>query len=197
MHHPLHGPIAAVTVALAGAALLAGCSSPTTASSPAASGASGAAGGATAGTASGVLPVASDPITDTATTPGLTVTKVLAEDNTDASGAAIADCLQVTISNSSAQDATGLEMYYTMTDTTTHASESYYQALDGVTIPAGGSATVWFDGGSGTGHYPENRYSIYRSSKNEVDFTVEVAATGLRAATGTGKKSTGNGEQAD
>ncbi|WP_084125343.1 hypothetical protein [Demequina sp. NBRC 110054] len=194
MNHPLRRRIAVATTAgLAGLALLAGCSTSTT---PATTASSTSAATATTPT-SAVLPVATDPIVDDSTTPGLEVSQVLVEDNTDASGADIPDCLQVTISNTSSQEATGLEMYYTMTDTTTGASESYYQALDGVTIPAGGTVTVWFDGGSGTGHYPENAYSIYRSSANEVDFTVEVAASGLQIAMGTGAKSAGTGEQAD
>ncbi|WNM23907.1 hypothetical protein [Demequina capsici] len=198
MHHPFHRRAAAATTAgLVALALLTGCSTASPSSSTGTS--SGSAPTTTSGatTASAVLPVASDPIVDTSTTPGLAVTQVLLEDNTDASGAAISDCLQVTISNTSSQEATGLEMFYTMTDATTGASESYYQALDGLSIPAGGSATVWFDGGSGTGHYAENAYSIYRSSTNEIDFTVEVAASGLQIATGTGIKSPGGAEQAD
>ncbi|WP_062292322.1 hypothetical protein [Demequina phytophila] len=194
MNHPLHRRIAAATTAgLAGLALLTGCS---TSAAPATTASSTSAATATTAT-SAVLPVASDPIVDDSTTPGLEVTQVLLEDNTDASGADVPDCLQVTISNTSPQEATGLEMYYTMTDTTTGASESYYQALDGVTIPAGGTVTVWFDGGAGTGHFPENAYSVYRSSTNEIDFTVEVAASGLQIATGTGIKSPGGAEQAD
>lgn len=194
MNHPLHRRIAVATTAgLAGLALLTGCATSTT---PATTASSTSAATATTAT-SAVLPVATDPIVDDSTTPGLEVTQVLLEDNTDASGADIPDCLQVTISNTSSQEATGLEMYYTMTDATTGASESYYQALDGVTIPAGGTVTVWFDGGSGAGHFPENAYSVYRSSTNEIDFTVEVAASGLQIATGTGVKSAGGAEQAD
>ncbi len=191
MINPAHRRLAATALAAAiGVGLLAGCStggsSTGTATAPAATAA-----------ASAVLPVTSDPISNTATATGLSVTQVLLEDNTDEAGNAIGDRLQVTIDNASSQDATGLEVFYTMTDATTGQSESYYQSLDGLTIPAGGSTIVYFDNGTGANHFPENAYSIYRTSVNQVDFTVEVSAQGLAIATGTGAKSPGTGEQAD
>ncbi len=177
-----------------GALSLAGCSA-TTPATP--SGAPPA--GAPTGTAtpSVVLPVAVDPITNTATAPGLTVSNVLLEDNTDPSGKAIGDRLQFTIGNDTANPLSGIEVFYTMTDATTGAAESYYQALDEFIVPAKASATVYFDNSGESGHFPENPFSVYRSSTNQVDFVVEVSAPGLKIATATGAKSAGTGETGD
>ena len=197
----MKNPLTPLTVVLvAGALTLAGCSASTTpaATTPATTAATQA-GATTGGLASAavVLPVTVDPIQNPATAPGLTVSKVMLEDNTDASGAAIGDRLQFVIGNDTAAALSGLEVYYTMTDTTTGAAESYYQSLDGLTVPAKGSVTVYFDNDTGAGHFPENKFSLYRSSLNQVDFAVEVSAPGLKIATGAGSKSAGAGEQAD
>ena len=183
------------TVLAASALTLAGCSSTATpaTSQPAQGGV--VASGAPSGSA--VLPVAVDPIQNAATASGLTVSKVMLEDNTDASGTAIGDRLQFVIGNDTSTPLTGLEAFYTMTDATTGATESYYQSLDGLTVPAKGSIPVYFDNDTGAGHFPENKFSLYRSSLNQVDFAVEVSAPGLKIATGAGSKSAGAGEQAD
>ncbi len=192
----MKNPLTPLTVAfVAGALTLAGCSANTTPATPAPS-----LGGATSGgvvSSAVVLPVTVDPIQNAATAAGLTVSKVMLEDNTDPSGAAIGDRLQFTIGNDTAAALSGLEVFYTMTDTTTGAAESYFQPLDGLTVPANGSVTVYFDNDAGAGHFPENKFSLYRSSLNQVDFIVELSAPGLKIATGMGSKSAGAGEQAD
>jgi hypothetical protein len=184
--------IAIAALALGVIATVAGCST-----TPATSGTAPTAAGNAAQASAQVLPVSSNPISNTSTAPGLAVTAVAAENNTDpATGAAISDRLQVTIQNSTGKPVTNLEVYYTMKDATTGAAESYYQPLTGLTIAPNSSTTVNFDNGTGPGHYPENKFSIYRSSANRVDFTVEVSAPGLKVATGTGSKGPGTGETA-
>lgn len=145
-----------------------------------------------------VLPVKANPIQNTSTQAGLSVTNAQVENNTDpATGAAVNDRIQFTIQNSSSQPAQNLEVYYTMTDAKTKQSESYYQKLDGVTIEPGKSTTVFFDNGTGTGHYPDNKYSIYHTSQNAVDFSIEVSATGLKPATAQAQKGSGSGDTKD
>lgn len=141
-----------------------------------------------------VLPVAADPIKNTSTTPGLTIVSAAAENNVDASGAALTDRLQVTIGNTTDKPLTSLEMYYVETDKTTGKSEGYYQALTGLTLAAKSQTTINFDNGTAPGHYPENQFSLYRSSPNQVDFTIEVSAAGVQVARGTATKSAGTGE---
>ncbi len=45
--------------------------------------------------------------------------------------------------------------------------------------------------------FPENDFSIYRSSTNEVDFAIQVSAVNAEIATATAVKATGTGEKVD
>lgn len=176
---------ARTTLALAVAILLAGCSTSVGSS-------------ATTSPAPAVLPATQDPIVNTATAATLAVTYAAAENNVDpATGKTIADRLELTLKNSGTAPLSGLEVYYTMTDAKTGKKEGYYQKLTGLTLPAGQSSTVYFDGKQGTGHYPENTFSIYRSSTNQVDFRIEVSAPGAKIALATATKSPGTGEKVD
>lgn len=147
---------------------------------------------------SSVLPVADNPITNMSTTPGLTIVSAAAEDNVDpTSGAPIADRLQITIDNTTGNALTNLETYYVMTDVTTGASESYYLPLTGLTVAPNSESTISIDNETGAGHYPENMFSLYRSSSNQVDFTIQVSADGVQIAHGVATKGAGAGEQVD
>ncbi len=149
-------------------------------------------------TAGTVLPVTANPITNTGTTPGLSITSAMVEDNVDpATGTAMADRLQVTLKNATSQSLGGLEIYYQQKDATTGKTEAYYQKLDPLTLAPNSETTIFFDNQSGSGHYPENKFSVYRSSTNQVDFTIEANATGMKVATATAKKSPGTGEKVD
>ncbi|MDP9989212.1 hypothetical protein QMY03_09410 [Arthrobacter sp. KFRI-F3372] len=156
------------------------------------------AGASAAASAPTVLPVTSNPIAGTGTKTGLSITGAMAEDNIDPSTkAAIGDRLQFTLTNTTDTPLTGLEVFYTMKDTATGATESYYQKLDGTTLAPGQSTTIYFDNGTGTGHYPENQYSLYRSSTNEVRISIEAAVPGYAPAQATATKAQGAGEKAD
>jgi hypothetical protein len=142
-----------------------------------------------------VLPVDANPIVNASTAPGLTITTAVVEDNVDPStNAPIADRLQLTLKNTTANDLTHVEIYYSMKDSTTNAVENYYQDLTGLVLPAGVETTIYFDNMSGPGHFPENQFSVYRSSTNEVVFTIEVSADGVKPATATATKAVGTGE---
>ncbi len=195
-----------VTVAMiAGGALLAGCSSTSSGTSAtdklgaAMAAASASPNQSPSGTGTPMLlPVQADPIVNTSPAPVLQVLQAVAENNVDpATGNVIGDRLQLTLHNSGATALTGFEVYYTMTDAVTKASEHYYQRLAGLSIPAGSSNTIFFDGKSGAGHYAENQFSIYRSSPNQVDFAIEVSAKGAKLATATAVKSKGTAEKVD
>ena len=143
-----------------------------------------------------VLPVTTNPITNTSTMPGMTIVSA-AEDNVDSAGTAITDRLQITIRNTTGNPLTHLKTYYVMEDITTGASEAYYLPLDGLTLAPNAETTISFDNETGTGHFPENTFSLYRSSTNQVDFTIQVSADGVQIANGTATKGKGTGEQAD
>ncbi len=145
-----------------------------------------------------VVPVKANPINNISTVEGLVIVSAAAEDNTDpATKAALTDRLQLIVKNTSTKPMANLEVYYSMTDITTKQTEGYYQKLTGLTLSAGETKTVDFDGQTGVGHYPENKYSIYRSSKNEVQFSIQISSPGFKVATSTAKKSVGTGEKVD
>lgn len=142
-----------------------------------------------------VLPTTKNPIVNTNTAAGLTVVQAMAENNVDpTTKKPIADRLQLTLKNTSAHSLDGLQVYYTMTDSSTHRSESYYQALTGVMIAPGATTTVYFDNQPGAGHFPENTFSIYRTSQNKVVFSIEVSAKGVAVVTASAVKGKGTGE---
>ena len=144
-----------------------------------------------------VLPVSSNPIQNTSQQSGLAITAADVENNVDpVTKQAIADRLQVTLQNTSSQTMTRLEIYYQMKDVKTGQTEAYHQILTGLQLAANESKTIYFDNQSGAGHYPENKYSIYHSSQNEVDFTIQVSTPGFKPVTATAKKSAGTGETA-
>lgn len=159
------------------------------------SGPNTASGGTSGARASALLPVTTDPIHNASTVPGLSIVTAIAENNVDPSTKQpIADRLQVTLKNTSSSTLSGFEIFYTMTDAVTRASESYYLPLAGLTLAAGATTDVFFDNQPGPRHYAENSYSIYRSSKNKVDFAIEVSAKGVAVAKGTAVKGAGTGE---
>jgi|SRR5665811_195621 len=163
-----------------------------------------ACGGGTSTAASGasgtsnvqVLPVADNPIQNSSTTPGLEIVKAEVENNVDpGTSKDISDRLQLSVKNTSGQKMDNLEIFYRLTDSTTRASEGYYQKLDGLSLAPGETKTIYFDNQTGPGHYPENKYSMYRTSTNEVVFTIELSAPGFKLAAGDAKKDAGTGEK--
>ena len=192
----LIGGLAAAGLALALTACGGGGSS---GAAPAASG--GASTSATRSDAgsSQVLPVKENPIANTATAPGLTVTSVLVENNEDpATKKAVDDHLEIALQNTAAAALSGFEVYYTFTDVKTKASEGYYAKLGPeFTIPAGSSRTVNFDQTGLPDHYPDNKFSLYNSSKNALDVTVEISAEGVAVAKASVMKDAGGPENPD
>ncbi|MFQ4149555.1 hypothetical protein AAGW05_12800 [Arthrobacter sp. LAPM80] len=184
---PIFRPATIVAAALIALGSLAACGSSTLPNQP-------------VGTASAVtvLPVTVNPMATTGTKPGLTVTGAMAENNVDPhSKAAVPDRLQFDLTNTTTAPITGLEVYYTMKDTNSGKTESYYQKLEGLTLASGQKETVYFDNGTSPGHYPENKYSIYRNSTNPVVITIIAGASGYAPATATATKSAGTGEKVD
>jgi hypothetical protein len=142
-----------------------------------------------------VLPVANNPIVNTSTKQGLEIVSAMVENNVDpATGKDIADRLQITLKNTSSETLSDLEVYYEMKDVTTQKTEGYYQKLTGFNLAPGTEGTVFFDNQAAAGHYPENKFSLYRTSANEVDFSIEVSAAGYAPAMGQAVKAVGTGE---
>ena len=182
---------------LAGSLLLAACSNGTSTASAITQPVAATA--ATAGGASpAVLPVKANPIANTATGVNLKIDKVKAEDNVDAKGKPVPDHLEITLSNTSSTDLTGLEIYYTFTDPKTSVSESYYLKLPSdFAVPASGKRIVHLDNTGAQDHFPVNKFSLYHTDKNAFDITVVVSAQGSAVQTVTISKAAGGAETAD
>lgn len=185
-------------------AALASCSSNTSASVGAASSAAQGTQNSGAGTTqnnanpSVVLPVDTNPIVNNLTNLDLKIVNAAVEDLLDpVTGKAIDDRLMLTLKNTGSTELSNFEVFYQMTDVTTGATESYYQKLDGFSLAAGSQDYVYFDNKTDPGHYPENQFSLFRSSQNQVDFQITVSSDGAAIATATATKAVGTGEKVD
>lgn len=202
MPHPLHrGRRAAAALSLVGLLALGACggsAGSTTGGGAEPTPAAGAS--SSAGTASGdqVLPVPSNPITNDATAAVLSIDSVLVENNQDAAGAAVDDHLEITVGNTGSTELAGFEVFYTIDDPTAGSSESYYTALPATfTVAPGATRTIHFDSTGAPDHFPVNKYSLYYTSTNAMDVTVEVSATGAAPVTTTVTKDAGGAEVPD
>ena len=200
------GVIAAAVAA--GALTLAACGSSSSTTSPATNAPtvtnSAAPGGSTPATGSAsaaggqILPVTSNPITNTATAQTLTIDSVLVENNVDSTGAATDDHLEIALTNTGTTELGGFEVYYTFDDPTASISESYYAKLpDTFTIAAGATRIAHFDNSGAPDHFPVNDFSLYKTSANALDVTVVVSATDAAPQTATVMKDAGGAETAD
>jgi hypothetical protein len=145
-----------------------------------------------------VLPVTANPIANTATASGLKILQVLVENNTDpATGKDAPDHLEIALQNDGQQELSTFEVYYEITDLTTGAKEGYYRKLEGFTIPAGGTRVVHFDNTGEIDHYPDNEFSLYHLSLNELQVDVQVSAAGVAPQSASVKKDAGGDENPD
>lgn len=150
-----------------------------------------------AGSAS-VLPVTSNPISNNATAATLKIDSVLVENNVDANGKATDDHLEIAVSNTGTMGLVGFDVFYTFTDPTTATAESYYTKLPAdFTVAPGAKRVIHFDSTGQPDHFPINKFSLYKTSTNALDVTVEVSAKGAAVATQSVKKDKGGAEAAD
>jgi len=187
---------AAAALLLAGGLVLAACGG-SGSGSPSGTNAAGNSAATTTPGGGQVLPVTDNPITNTATDQTLTIDSVLVENNEDADGNAVDDHLEIAVSNTGTADLSGFEAFYTITDPTAGASESYYADLSGFVVPAGGTGTIHFDNTGATDHFPVNQYSLYYTSTNALDLEVQISAQGAAIQTATVQKDAGGAEVPD
>lgn len=184
---------AAIAAAALTAALSLACcaNTPNTTTAPSAGSTPAAAGGQ-------VLPVATNPIQNNSTVDALTIDSVLVENNVDATGKTVDDHLEIAVTNTGPAALTNFEVFYSFADQTTQANENYYLALPATfTVSPGASRTIHFDNTGAPDHFPVNSYSLYATSKNQLDVSVTVSATDAKPVTATITKDAGGYEQAD
>jgi hypothetical protein len=146
-----------------------------------------------------ILPVTSNPISNASTNQTLSIDSVLVENNVDpATGKDASDHLEIALTNTGTATLSGFEVFYTYDDAIDGVAESYYARLpDTFTIAAGASRVIHFDDTGAPDHFPDNRYSLYHTSLNAMDVTVEVSATDAAPQTLTVQKDKGGEEVAD
>ncbi|GEP39642.1 hypothetical protein NPS01_33050 [Nocardioides psychrotolerans] len=190
---------AALALTLASAAIV-GCSSgsSTNPTGTPTSGGSGTTSSAAPAPGSPVLPVTSNPISNTSTTQALTIDTVLVENNVDQAGNAATDHLEIAMTNTGTVDLTAFEVYYTFADPKTGDTEGYYAELPAsFTIAPGAQRAAHFDNTGEADHFPVNEFSLYYTDVNALDVTVEVSATDTATQTATTTKDAGGPETAD
>lgn len=119
-------------------------------------------------------------INNTATATGLDIVSGLVENNLDGNGKVTDDHLELLLKNNSTKSMTDFEAYYTITDTINGNKEGYYKKLTGLSIAPGMSASVHFDGKNDHLHYGVNKDGIYFTSKNKLQFDVEISTPGFK-----------------
>jgi hypothetical protein len=146
-----------------------------------------------------VLPVTANPISNPSAEQLLTIDSVLVENNVDPeTGKDADDHLEIAVTNSGTAELTGFEVFYTYDDKVAGVTESYYAALPaGFTVAPGASRVIHFDNSGAPDHFGDNQYSLYHTSLNPMDVTVEVSATNAAPQTMTVKKDKGGDEVAD
>jgi hypothetical protein len=145
-----------------------------------------------------VLPVASNPITNSSTVQALKIDSILVENNVDSAGKTASDHLEIALSNIGSTELTAFEVFYTYTDPATNISENYYAKLPAdFTIPAGGRRAAHFDSTGAPDHFPVNQFSLYYTDTNALDVSVTVSAIGSAVQTSTVHKDAGGAETAD
>lgn len=200
MNHFRQRPALAVATTLAAASLtLAACGGTATPAAAPATTISAVTGSSGAADGSAVLPVASNPIVNTATAVSLAIDEVLVENNVDATtGATADDHLEIAVRNTGTATLSGFEVFYTITDPTTSESESYYTSLpDTFDVPAGATRRIHFDNSGAADHFADNPYSLYHTSMNGLEFSVMVSAVDAAPQTITVLKDPGGDEVAD
>jgi hypothetical protein len=146
-----------------------------------------------------ILPVTSgNPITNNATAPGFAIASAIVENNTDPITKIItSDHLEVTLKNVASKDIAQFETYYSVKDLVTHVSDAYYTKLTGFVLKAGETRTFHFDNTGKVDHYRENNYSVYRTSKNAMQFDITVSAPSYKVQNISIRKDKGGAEKVD
>lgn len=142
-----------------------------------------------------VLPVPANPISNTSTAAGLTIAKVLVENNVSPeTNKAVDDHLEIMLKNTSAKPLDQIAIYYKITDAAKAASEGYYTKLDGFTVAPGTTRIAHFDKTTATDHYPVNTFSLYYTDKNPLVIDVMASSPTVKPATFTIKKDAAGAE---
>jgi hypothetical protein len=146
-----------------------------------------------------VLPInGGNPIVNDSKVTGFSIKSAISENNVDPiSKKIVTDHLEVTLTNVSAKDISQFEVYYSIKDLVTNVLDSYYSKLNGFVLRAGETKAFHFDNIGQADHFPENNYSLYRTTKNAMQIDITVSAPLYKVELVTIKKDKGGTEKVD
>lgn len=147
---------------------------------------------------------AANPIAQVGKPGGPAIASAKVEDNFDpVTKKDVADHLEISLTNPGATLLTGLQVYFTITDSQTLRSESYSRTLPAFKLKAGAATVLHFDvrgsldSNAAAEHFRLNPNSMLYKSANAKTVTIQVAAAGYAPSSITVKKDAGTAEKAD
>ena len=120
--------------------------------------------------------LANSPIQESSTTKGFTLDAIAVENNVDAAGVGVADHIEVKVSNTTQQEITNFDVYYTFTDAVTGERQAYYRPLTGNNLQPAESKSLHLDNSGAADHYRVNPNSIYFANANALHVEVTLHA---------------------
>jgi hypothetical protein len=138
--------------------------------------------------------LADNPIQESSTTVGFTISALLVENNVDANGADVSDHLEFKVTNTGTAVLTNFDIYTTITDQTTSAVQSYYRTLPDFTVKPGETKDIHFDNTGQPDHYNVNPNSAYYKNPNALTVAVTLHAPGFAPQTGSVDKDAAGAE---
>lgn len=134
---------------------------------------------------------AENPITESSTTAGFTINSILVENNVDASNQAVADHLELSLTNTGTTELTNFDIYYTITDLTTNQVQSFYRTLPDFALAAGETKSLHFDNAEQPNHFSVDPNSMYYLDHNQLRVDVILHTAGYAPQTATVNKDPG------
>ncbi|MCA9948068.1 MAG: hypothetical protein KDE48_00340 [Anaerolineales bacterium] len=128
--------------------------------------------------------MADNPIQESSTTQGFTISGLLVENNEDADGAGVPDHLEFKVANTGSADLTTFDIYYTITDKDTGDVQGYYRTLPGFTVKPGETKDIHFDNTDQPDHFSWNPNSAFFNDPNGLTVAVTLHAPGLAPQSG-------------
>ena len=147
---------------------------------------------------------ATNPIVQTGRAGGPVIENAKVEDNFDpVSKKGVDDHLEIAIKNPGLTPLQGLQLYYTVKDSTTGKTESYYRNYQNVKLPQGMTTVLHLEeagnvnSAANATHFRINPNSILYKSQNAKTLTIQIASKGFAPSTASIKKDAGGAEKAD
>lgn len=147
---------------------------------------------------------AANPITQQGKAGGPVVESAKVEDNFDpVSKKGVSDHLEIAVKNTGVTPMQGLLLYYTVKDSATGKTESYYRNYENFKLPQGATSVLHLDetgdanAAANATHFRANPNALLYKSQNAKTLTIQIASKGYAPSTVSIKKDAGGAEKAD